>query len=146
MRISSSLVFALFLVSFNFLQMDVARADAFVCMNAQGKKVFSNEACEKKKMKVASHEFPVLPGQAISAVIISPRAPAIRYSENGGMISPDGKTTTLPGQILLSSELHLDKPVLYFLMLTLFGTIGILIGFFLHYYRTRHAKMDLFRD
>ncbi len=125
--------------------MDLAYADAFVCVNEQGKKVFSDVACEKKKMKVASREFPVIAGQAVSAVVVTTPAPAVRYDANGGMISKDGKTVTLPGQIILSSDMPLEKPVLYFLMATLLGTIGILIGFFMHYYRTRRAKMDLFR-
>lgn len=128
------------------MTMDVAHADAFVCINQQGKKVFSNEACEKKKMKVASPEFPVIAGQAVSAVVVTTPPPGITYDAKGGMISKDGKTVTLPGQILLSSDMPLEKPVLYFLMVTLFGTICILIAFFMHYYRTRRAKMDLFRD
>ena len=130
---------------FNFLTIDVARADAFVCVTEQGKKVFSNESCEKRKLKVASREFPVIAGQAVSAVVVTMPEPGIKYDANGGMISKDGKTVTLPGQILLSSDMPLEKPVLYFLMATLFGTICILIAFFLHYYRTRKAKMDLFR-
>lgn len=136
---------SLFLALFSVLMMDVARADAFVCVNAQGKKVFSNEACEKKNMKVANLEFPVKSGQAISAIVVTKAAPSISYDANGGMISKDGKTVTLPGQILLTSDLPLDKPVLYFLIATTLGTIGILIGFFMHYVRTRRAKMDLFR-
>lgn len=125
--------------------MDVARADAFVCVNAQGKKVFSDVACEKKNMKATSSEFPVKAGQAISAVVVTQAAPGVTYDAKGGMISKDGKTVTLPGQILLTSDLPLDKPVLYFLIATTLGTIGILIGFFMHYIRTRRAKMDLFR-
>lgn len=130
----------------NFVSFNTAHADAYVCIDNQGKKVFSNESCEKKKMKLASHEFPVAAGQAISAVVVTTPSPGITYDAKGGMISKDGKTVTLPGQILLTSDMPLEKPVLYFLMATLVGTIGILIAFFLHYYRIRRAKMDLFRE
>lgn len=149
MRIFSFLVSALYsCLVFGVLSIliaDIAHADAFVCVNAQGKKVFSNEACEKKNMKVASPEFPVVAGQPIAAVVVTQAAPGVTYDAKGGMISKDGKTVTLPGQILLTSDLPLDKPVLYFLIATTLGTIGILIGFFMHYIRTRRAKMDLFR-
>lgn len=89
----------------------------------------------------------MISGQAISAAVIlsAPPEPQVRYAPNGGMISKDGKTVTLPGQILMTSDLPLDKPVLYFLMSVLFGTIGILIAFFWHYYSVRRAKLDLFR-
>ena len=118
-----------------------ARADAFVCVDANGKKMFSSEACSKRGMKTATSEFPVVAGQAMTAKIIMPQSEnAPKLAKDGGMISPDGKYVTKPGQIYMTGELPLEKPVLYFLILMMVG-VGALFGLiFMRFFKAHHSK------
>ncbi len=67
-RILSFLIFLTAICSVN-----LAHADAFICIDQQGKKVFSSEACSKRGFKAASSEFPIVAGQAVSARVIMPK-------------------------------------------------------------------------
>ena len=118
-----------------------AYADAFVCMDKHGKKMFSKEACENRGLKTATKEFPVVAGQAVTAKIIMPASEnAPKLAKDGGMISPDGKYVTKPGQIYMTSELPLEKPVLYFLLIMLAGTAALFCLIFVRFFKAHHAK------
>jgi hypothetical protein len=134
--------YLLIFVAFNFISThNFARAEAFICVDANGKKMFSSEACSKRGMKTATNEFPVGAGQAMTAKIIVPRSEnAPKFAKDGGMISPDGKYVTKPGQIYMTGELPLDKSVLYFLITMMVG-IGALFGLiFMRFFKAHHSK------
>ncbi len=127
-------------LAFALLQ-NAAYADAYVCMDAQGKKMFSNMPCSDKGLKTASKEFPVVAGQAMTARIIMPHTNnGPKLAKDGGMISPDGKFVTKPGQIYMDSELPLEKPVLYFLLIMLAGTAALFCLIFVRFFKAHHAK------
>ncbi|MBR7798567.1 DUF4124 domain-containing protein [Undibacterium fentianense] len=121
---------------------NVVHAEAYICVDAQGKKSFSSEICSKKGLAAASNEFPVATGQAIRAKVIVPQKEVgPKLGEDGGMISADGKFITKPGQIYMSSDLPLERPVLYFLIAALIGTAGLFILFFMRFYQAHHKKL-----
>jgi hypothetical protein len=113
-----------------------AKADAFVCTNQNGKKIFSSEPCEKKGMKSASVDFPVSSGQAISAVII---APQIVSSDN--VVLPGGTVVKkrAPG------EWPLEKPVVYFLIVMLIAMGALFSMIFFRFFKAHHRKLSLDR-
>jgi hypothetical protein len=129
------LVFLCFSILF-IVSSSSAYADAFVCMNQQGKKVFSSISCEQKGMKAASVDFPVKPGQAISAVVIAPQ-----IIPSDLMVLPGGSVVKkrAPG------EWPLEKPVVYFLisMLVAMGVLFTMI--FLRFFKAHHRKLSLDR-
>jgi hypothetical protein len=130
----------LLIFSLVFLHND-AHADAFVCMDSHGKKMFSKEPCENKGLKTATKEFPIVAGQAVTAKIIMPGSEnAPKLAKDGGMISPDGKYVTKPGQIYMTSELPLEKPVLYFLLIMLAGTAALFCLIFIRFFKAHHSK------
>lgn len=132
----------LFFIFCVVLANNVAHADAFVCVDSQGKKSFSSEACSKKGLKSASNEFPVVAGQAISAAVILPKKEnGPKVVQGGGMMSSDGKFVTKPGQIYMDSELPLEKPVLYFLLIMLTGTATLFCLIFIRFFKAHHAKL-----
>lgn len=106
-------------------------ADAFVCADAQGKKVFSSEACEKKGMKAASREFPVVSGQVISAVVVAPPQPQ--------------DPTIPPGQIKMTRKLLLEAPVVIFLITMMAATGGLFVLLFFRFYKAHHGKLSISR-
>lgn len=109
-------------------------ADAFVCADAQGKKVFSSEACEKKGMKAASREFPVVSGQVISAVVVAPPQP------------PQAQDPTIPpGQIKMTRTLLLETPVVIFLITMMAATGGLFGLLFFRFYKAHHGKLSISR-
>ncbi|MBC3879977.1 hypothetical protein H8K35_06430 [Undibacterium sp. LX40W] len=126
--------FRLFVFTCLMLAASLVRADAFVCSGADGKRVFSAEPCEKKGMKVASKEFPVVSGQVMSAVVVAaPRAP-----------SPNDPTIP-PGQIRMSRELLLDTPVVVFLITMMAATGGLFGLLFFRFYKAHHGKYSISR-
>ena len=114
----------------------LAFADAFVCTNLQGKKIFSSESCEKRGMKPASVDFPVKSGQAINAVVI---APQMVSSEN--VVLPGGTVVKKrePG------EWPLEKPVVYFLMTMLVAMGALFSLIFFRFFKAHHRKLSLDR-
>lgn len=114
----------------------LAYADAFVCTNQQGKKIFSSESCEKKGMKAATVDFPVKSGQAINAVVI---APQVMSSDN--VILPGGTVVKKrePG------EWPLEKPVVYFLMTMLVAMGALFSLIFFRFFKAHHRKLSLDR-
>lgn len=132
----------LFMIFCVVISNNMARADAFVCVDSNGKKSFSNEACSKKGLKSANNEFPVVAGQAISATVIMPKKDSgPKVVQGGGMMSSDGKFVTKPGQIYMDSELPLEKPVLYFLLIMLTGTAALFCLIFIRFFKAHHAKL-----
>jgi hypothetical protein len=134
--------YLLILVAFSFVSIhNSAHADAFVCVDANGKKMFSSEACSKRGMKTATNEFPVVAGQAMTAkIILPPSDNAPKLAKDGGMISPDGKYVTKPGQIYMSGELPLEKPVLYFLVIMMAGAAALFGLIFMRFFKAHHSK------
>lgn len=119
-----------------------AKADAFVCVDQNGKKSFSSEPCKTKGLQSANNEFPVAAGQAIKATIIIPsKENGPKVVQGGGMMSADGKFVTKPGQIYMGSELPLEKPVLYFLLIMLAGTAALFCLIFIRFFKAHHAKL-----
>jgi hypothetical protein len=136
-RILSFLIFLTAICS-----VDLVHADAFICIDQQGKKIFSSEACSKRGFKTASSEFPIVAGQAVSARVIMPKQETgPKLAENGGMLSADGKYVTKPGQIYMDSELPLEKPVLYFLLLMMAGAGALFCLIFIRFFKAHHSKL-----
>jgi hypothetical protein len=119
-----------------------AHADTFVCIDEKGKKMFSGEPCSKKGLKSTSGDFPVAAGQAISARVIMPQqTTGPKLAKDGGMISADGKYVTKPGQIYMDSELPLEKPVLYFLLIMMAGAAALFCLIFVRFFKAHHSKL-----
>ena len=106
-------------------------ADAFVCTGADGKRVFSAEPCEKKGMKTASKEFPVVSGQVMSAIVVAAPKP------------PD--PTIPPGQIRMNRELRVGTPVVVFLLTMMIATGGLFGLLFFRFYKAHHGKLSISR-
>jgi hypothetical protein len=141
LRLLSCLIVLVLFTSFND-----AYADTFVCIDDKGKKMFSNEACSKKGLKSTSGDFPVVAGQAISARVIMPQqtqqTTGPKLAKDGGMISADGKYVTKPGQIYMDSELPLEKPVLYFLLIMMAGAAALFCLIFVRFFKAHHSKLS----
>lgn len=99
-----------------------AHADAFVCIDQHGKKVFVTESCEKKGMKFGSHDFPVASGQAISAVVIAPQSDLelSKIKAKNTEMNKKGPWDFRKGVLKISPA------ILVFLLLSLLGIAGIL--------------------
>lgn len=87
-------------------------------------------------MKAASVDFPVKPGQAISAVVIAPQIVA-----SGSEVLPGGTVVKKrePG------EWPLEKPVVYFLMTMLVAMGALFSLIFLRFFKAHHRKLSLDR-
>ncbi|MFZ6800172.1 hypothetical protein ACO0KZ_10270 [Undibacterium sp. Di24W] len=130
------ILFSLSLCLILFGSYSSAKADAFVCTNQHGKKIFSSEPCEKKGMTAASVDFSVKSGQAISAVVI---APQIISSDN--VVLPGGTVVKkrAPG------EWPLEKPVVYFLIVMLIAMGALFSLIFYRFFKAHHRKLSLDR-
>lgn len=123
-----------FVFSFFIFISNQVHADAYVCTGTDGKKLFSAEPCEKKGLKAASKEFPIVSGQVISAVVVAAPKP------------PSPEDPTIPhGQIKMTRELLLDKPVVAFLITMMIATGGLFCLLFFRFYKAHHGKLSISR-
>ncbi len=104
-----------------------AFADAYVCADAQGKKIFSSEPCAKRGMKASTADFPVRSGQVMNAVVVTTPKPY------------DAKAAELSDKRVL----YLDKPVEIFFMFMFVGIAGLFCLIFFLFYRAYHTKLSI---
>jgi hypothetical protein len=114
-----------------------AKADAFVCIDQHGKKVFVTESCEKKGMKFGSHDFPVVSGQAINAVIIAPQSDVDFAKEKAQALKNNKKGPWDFRQ----GALKISPVILAFLLFSLLGIIAILSYQIYFYYKSHQQKL-----
>ncbi|MBY0573080.1 MAG: hypothetical protein K2P84_05325 [Undibacterium sp.] len=114
----------------------IAQADTVVCVDAQGKKVFSSESCEKKGMKSSKLDFPVAAGQVMQARVITPAVPVAPV-----ILGEDGKPVKVSQS--LTEQTHLEAPVLYFLLTMLVAIFALFTAFFSRYVKIHHGKLRL---
>lgn len=115
----------------------VAHADAFVCVDQHGKKVFVTESCEKKGMKFGSHDFPVVSGQSINAVIIAPQNEIDIAKEKAKIQEAKNKG---PWDFR-KGALKISPVILVFLLLSLLGIAAILSYQIYYYYKSHQQKL-----
>ena len=100
-----------------------ALADAHVCVDQQGKKVFLDVPCEKRGMKVGTHDFPVAAGQSINARIFATDANSAATS-NVNIKTPVKNSASI---FVEKRNLdRLDMPVVIFLASMIFAIMLML--------------------
>lgn len=114
-----------------------AHADAFVCIDKQGKKVFVNESCEKKGMKAGTHDFPVVSGQSINAVIIEAQS-AENIENNLKIAHSKVKKGTWDFR---AGTFKMSPVILIFLLFSLTGIAFILIYQVVVYFKNHQRKL-----
>lgn len=114
-----------------------AHADAFVCVDKHGKKVFLTESCEKNGMTVGTHDFTVASGQSINAVVI----------ENLSIEEIAKRREILKAQSqkgpwdFRAGELKISPIILVFLLMSIFGMVFILGYQIVVYFKNHQRKL-----
>jgi hypothetical protein len=129
-----------FLLFFIFLS-DFAFADAFVCVDKQGKKSFSSEACVKNGLQPATQDFAVDGSKAISAIVISPGGDQESTGAQGMKTKKYKK-----GLFAVDSETFLESPIHYFLIVMLLGIVVLFFLLFFRFHKRHHRKLELRGD
>ena len=117
----------------------LAHADAFVCIDQHGKKVFVTESCEKKGMKFGSHDFPIVSGQVMNAIVIEPQSEVDIAKEKARAIEATKKG---PWDFRKGS-LKISPVILVFLLLSLLG-IAAILSYQIYYYFKSHQEKLIF--